>query len=193
MSTIAIIPVKSFKAGNLRLASALDDSQRSALGMALANHVANTAVKTGLRALIVTSDHDVAAWATRTGFPTIPDNGTGLNNAAREGVEWVPNKASRWIVIHGDLPLLRPNDIAALTATDSETLAPSSDGGTSALSATRSIEFDYGPASFHRHLALMHSPNVVARPGLLHDLDSPADLASALAHPLGSWLADHIR
>jgi len=193
VSPVAIIPVKSFKTGNLRLSSALDDARRLAVGMALANHVAETVVKSGLMALIVTSDHDVAAWAARSGFPTIPDVGTGLNNAAREGVEWVSKTASRWFVIHGDLPLLRPDDIAALTATDREMLAPSSDGGTSALSATRSIEFDYGPASFHRHLALLDSPNVVARPGLLHDLDSPTDLESALAHPLGSWLGDHIR
>lgn len=191
--TIAIIPVKSFRTGNLRLATALDDTQRLSVGMALASHVAETVVQGGLTPLIVTSDYEVAAWATTAGFTTIPDEGTGLNDAAREGVEWASRTASRWMVIHGDLPLLRPDDIATLTAVESETLAPSSDGGTSAISAARSIEFDYGLASFHRHLIRLDSPTIVARPGLLHDLDSPIDLESVLAHPLGSWLGDHIQ
>lgn len=192
MLPIAIIPVKSFRTGNLRLATALDDTQRLSVGMALANHVAETVVQSGLTPLIVTSDSEVATWATTAGFATIPDEGTGLNDAAREGVEWASKTASRWMVIHGDLPLLRPGDIAALTAAEGETLAPSSDGGTSAIAAARSIGFDYGPASFHRHLTRLDSPTIVSRPGLLHDLDSPIDLESVLAHPLGSWLGNHI-
>lgn len=193
MSTIAIIPVKSFKAGNLRLSAALDDTGRLSLGRALATHVASTVVECGLTALIVTGDPEVAAWAETAQFSTITDEGTGLNDAVQQGVQWASRTHSPWIAIHADLPLLRPGDVAALIAANGDAIAPSSDGGTSAISTGRSIEFGYGPASFHRHLPQLHSPTVVARRGLLHDLDSPTDLDSVLSHPLGSWLGEHVR
>ncbi len=193
MPTIAIIPVKSFSGGNLRLSSAIDDTHRRALGRALAGHVARTVVECDLVPLIVTGDPEVASWATVSGFSTIPDPGTGLNAAAATGTEWASHTRSKWTIIHADLPLLRPEDLIAVTEVTGDVIAPSSDGGTSALSATGTIEFEYGPASFHRHLNRLDSPTVVARPGLLHDIDSPADLDSALHHPLGSWMSGYIQ
>ena len=193
MSAIAIIPVKSFKDGNLRLSAALDDTGRLSLGRALATHVASTVVECGLTALIVTGDPEVATWAETAQLSTITDEGTGLNDAVQEGVRWASRTQSPWIAIHADLPLLRPGDVAALIAANGDAIAPSSDGGTSAISTGSSIEFGYGPASFHRHLPQLHSPTVVARRGLLHDLDSPTDLDSVLSHPLGSWLGEHVR
>ncbi len=192
MPKFAIIPVKSFSSGNLRLASAIGDSRRTALGQALAGHVATTVADANLTPLIVTADPEVVAWAIAGGFHTIPEPGTGLNAAATSGVEWIAKTHNRWIIIHADLPLLRLGDLTAVTDATGDVIAPSSDGGTSVLSATRPIAFKYGPASFHRHLPQLDSPTVIARPGMLHDLDSPADLDSALNHPLGSWLGEFI-
>ena len=192
MPTIAIIPVKSFSEGKLRLATAIDDLRRLALGRALAGHVAKTVVECDITPLIIAGDPEVASWAKVAGFPTVPDPGTGLNAAATSGVERATQTENRWIIIHADLPLLRPDDLDAMTELTGDVIAPSSDGGTSALSATRSIDFEYGSASFHRHLPRLRSPTVVARPGLLHDVDSPADLDSALHHPLGSWLGEYV-
>lgn len=186
--TVVIIPVKSFRLGKQRLASALDDAQRSRLGRALATHVAETVEEAGLLVMFVTDDPEVAAWATSAGFPSLPDPGQGLNAAAAAGVEWADLSKSSWIVLHSDLPLLRAEDLRALATTRADVIAPSSDGGTSAISARSSIEFAFGPASFHKHLPQLHSPTIVARTGLLLDIDSPSDLASALAHPRGRWM-----
>lgn len=138
--------------------------------------------------VIVTADADVAFWATGQGFPSIPDPGQGLDAAAASGVEWAMMSQSRWIVLHADLPLLTTDDLAALAATRGDVIAPSADGGTSAISATHPLEFGYGPGSFHRHLSRLDSPVIVSRIGLLHDVDSPADLRSVQRHPKGTWL-----
>ena len=186
--TVVIIPVKSFRLGKQRLASALDDAQRSRLGRALATHVAETVEEAGLLAMFVTGDPEVAAWATSSGFPSLPDPGQGLNAAAAAGVEWADRSRSSWIVLHSDLPLLQAEDLGALANTRTDVIAPSSDGGTSAISARSSIEFAFGPASFHKHLPQLRSPTIVARTGLLLDIDSPFDLSSALSHPRGRWM-----
>jgi 2-phospho-L-lactate guanylyltransferase (CobY/MobA/RfbA family) len=86
---------------------------------------------------------------------------------------------------------LQPSDLeVVVSAVESgrEVIAPSSDGGTSALSARAPIEFAYGSASFHRHLTRLTEPMVVIRPGLLQDIDSPQDLTAARSHPAGAWL-----
>lgn len=49
--------------------------------------------------------------------------------------------------------------------------------------------FSYGPGSFRRHLARYPNSGIVARLGLLHDVDTVADLISARNHPRGAWLA----
>ena len=183
-----IIPVKSFRLGKQRLASVLDDVQRSRLGRALATHVAETVEEAGLSAMFVTDDPEVATWAISAGFPSLPDPGQGLNGAAAAGVDWADRSKSSWIVLHSDLPLLQAEDLRALADTRTDVIAPSSDGGTSAISARRSIEFAFGPASFHRHLPQLVSPRIVARTGFLLDIDSPSDLASALSHPRGRWM-----
>ena len=185
-----IIPVKSFSFGKQRLAGAIDDARRSSLGKALAGHVAEVVERAGLLAMFVTDDPEVAAWSTSMGFPSLPDPGQGLNAAAVAGVEWALQSRSRWIVLHADLPLLRAADLHTLTEKNSDVIAPSTDGGTSAISAQHSIEFAFGPGSFHKHLWRLDSPRVVARPGLLLDVDSPSDLAAALKHPRGQWMAD---
>ncbi|MFV1962329.1 MAG: NTP transferase domain-containing protein, partial [Acidimicrobiia bacterium] len=160
----------------------------SRLGRARATHVAETVEEAGMLAVFVTDDPEVAAWATSTGFPSLPDPGQGLNAAAAAGVEWAAQSSSIWIVLHSDLPLLQAEDLRVLADARTDVIAPSSDGGTSAISAGHSIEFAFGPASFHKHLPRLDSPRIVARLGLLLDIDSPADLSSGLSHPRGRWM-----
>ena len=125
----------------------------------------------------------------------IPDSGEGLSIAAARGAEWAVQSGSQWLILHSDLPMLRPADLAAFTAVldGGDVIAPSSDGGTSAISSRRRIDFAFGPASFNRHLTRLTSPSIVARPGLLHDIDSPADLEAAREHPLGDWIEGVLR
>lgn len=190
---MVVIPVRSFRLGKTRLAEAVEETERVELGRALASHVAGVVATADLLPLVVTADAEVATWATAEGFPSLPDPESGLDTAAASGVAWAEVSHSSWIVLHADLPLLDAGDVrtlAALLAEGFDPIAPSSDGGTSAIGSRGGFAFAFGKGSFHRHLARLNSPKVVATPRLLLDLDSPADLVAALAHPRGRWLRE---
>jgi 2-phospho-L-lactate guanylyltransferase (CobY/MobA/RfbA family) len=163
------------------------------LGQALAERTAIVAVDAGLLPLFIAGDPEVAEWALSQGFPSLPDDGHGLDDAADTGTAWADETGSHWIVIHCDLPLLSVPDLAALETSliqHGMVLAPSADGGTSAMGGRGAHHrFRYGPGSFRRHLAYCRGAGVVARLGLLHDVDTFADLVSARNHPHGAWLA----
>lgn len=191
MPTVVIIPVKSFRLGKQRLSDTLDDHSRETLGHALAGHAASAVEDAGLIPLIVTADPQVVGWATTSGFPSLTDPGDGLNMAARSGVEWANASASNWIVLHSDLPLLSRSDVAALNdivASGESVIAPSTDGGTSAIGSIGEFEFDFGAASFHRHLPRLPNARIVVRPGLMLDVDSRNDLVVAANTSRGAWL-----
>lgn len=187
---IAAIPVRSFRFGKARLASALSNEARHRLGRGLASRMAETVFAVGWEPLVVSADIEVEAWAQENGLRFIKDPDKGLDLAAAAGVEAAAENGDRWLVIHSDLPLIAPSDLGGLEdlVEEGDVLAPSADGGTSLISASRPLEFAYGPGSFHRHLPLLTRPRVIALTGLLHDLDSPGDLASAIGHPRGKWL-----
>jgi 2-phospho-L-lactate guanylyltransferase len=141
--------------------------------------------------VVVTGDDRVSSWAASLGVPALADLGTGLSAAATVGVEWAQATRNPWLVLHSDLPLLTAADLSPLAdaiARGREAIAPSSDGGTSALGGRRPIRFAYGKGSFRAHLAQMQDPLIVASLGLLHDMDTPDDLHSAVRHPRGEWL-----
>ena len=182
--------MRSFILGKQRLSIALTPEQRSRLGKAMVEHVSNVVVDSDLIPVLVTADPDVATWAAGQGIPSIPDPGEGLSAAAAQGVDWAVQSDSQWLILHSDLPMLTSSDLRAFLAAlgSGDAIAPSSDGGTSAISSRRQIAFAFGPGSFNRHLPGLTEPSVIARPGFLHDIDSPADLAAARAHPRGRWL-----
>ena len=184
--------MKSFGLGNQRLADILTTDQRVRLAKALGQHVASTAEEAGMIPVFVSDDPEVAGWAAGMGFPTVPDPGTGLDAAADAGVAWAMASNSSWMVLHSDLPLLQPGDLTRLTEVGGDAIAPSADGGTSAIAARRRIDFSFGPGSFHRHVPRLVEPRVVSTTGLLHDVDSPTDLRSAITHPRAMWLRDSI-
>lgn len=195
MPTVAIIPVKSFALGKQRLAGALSPGTRAELGRALADHVATVCASSGLMPLVVTADIEVAEWASRAGFPSLPDPGSGLDDAASAGVGWAASSGSSWVVLHSDLPLVDTSDVARLEEAVSAgrgVLAPSADGGTSAIGGGDSIRFSFGVSSFHQHLVALRDPVIIARPGLLLDIDSPGDLKAAMTTPRGRWLGEVI-
>lgn len=177
--------------GKGRLAMSLTEEQRLRLGMAFAEHAAATAEQAGLLPLIVAGDDSVAEWSLFAGIPVIPDPGEGLSAAAEAGVSWANQAMSSWLVVHTDLPLLEPSDLILLNGVVQGTdwvIAPSSDGGTSAIGGSGEAKFAYGPGSFFKHIARFPRAKIVARLGLLHDVDTPGDLASARAHSRGEWL-----
>ena len=191
MPTVAILPVKSFRLGKGRMAEDLSTEERSTLGRALAERIAGLTVDAGLIPVLVAGDADVANWAVHQGLPSIPDPGDGLDAAAEAGAAWAETSSSSWIVLHADLPLLTRQELEEVAQTRDRqgwVIAPSADGGTSALGGTGAAHFAYGPGSFHRHLARFPQAPILARLGLLHDVDSYSDLESARRHPRGAWL-----
>lgn len=156
----------------------------------MVEHVSTVTAGSGLIPVLVTADPEVATWAAANAIPSIPDPGEGLDAAASAGVQWATQSSSRWVVVHSDLPLLSADDIHRfMTAADfGDAIAPSSDGGTSAIASRGRVDFAFGPSSFSRHLARLRSPTVVALTGFLHDVDSPGDLDSARAHVRGRWI-----
>ena len=78
--------------------------------------------------------------------------------------------------------------LAEVVASGRSVLSPSADGGTSAVGSSLPIEFQYGPGSFHRHLAQLSDPTIVVSPGLGLDIDRYRDLVAAAEHRGGGWL-----
>ena len=193
VSTVAVIPVKSFRGGKLRLSPAIDDAKRHSLATGFATHVATTVEGAGLRPLIVTADDEVTNWATSSGYQVLSETGEGLNSATRTGADWATANDSRWVVIFSDLPLLRSDDLTPFLDTTHDVIAPSADGGTSGIASRSMIDFAFGPGSFHKHLARLASPRIIISTGWLHDIDSPNDLESAMNHSRGRWIAEHTR
>ncbi|MEX2135168.1 MAG: 2-phospho-L-lactate guanylyltransferase [Acidimicrobiia bacterium] len=191
MPVAAIIPIRSFARGKERLASALDPGTRHMLATSMAARTVMAAEAAQLIPAIVTADSGVSSWATSLGVPVIEESGGGLNGAATDGVHWAAANSMRWVVLHADLPLVTGSDLDGIGAAiegGTAILAPSADGGTTALSSPHPIEFRYGAVSAHLHLAQMGNAEIFARTGLLHDLDSLSDLQSAMEHPEGQWL-----
>jgi 2-phospho-L-lactate guanylyltransferase len=191
---LAALPVKPFGVAKARLGPALDPAARSRLGRAIAERTGRTARDAGAEVAVVTSDGGVQRWARRAGFGVIaePDGpGSGLDRAARAAAAEADRRGLRWCIIHADLPLVTPADLAAVFAAahGGPVLVPSHDGGTNLVSASGpSFPFAYGPASFHRHLAAAPTARVVINPRLALDLDTPRDLARALDLAVDGWL-----
>lgn len=182
MPTPVIVPIRSFHDSKQRLSDSLQPAQRALLTRRLADHVTAAVVEGGGRPLVVTSDVEVRDWAKAGNLLTEVDPGAGLDAAAQNGVERALADGSDWVVLHGDLPWLTGEDVRHLLEpmqSGSSVIAPSTDGGTSAIGSRDRFDFSYGPGSFHRHIARLADPNVVVRRGLLLDIDTPADFIAS--------------
>ncbi len=194
MTPIAGVPIKHFDDAKQRLSSRLDSSRRSRLVMSVAAHTLGELSGAGFSPLVVAGSAEVAAWAERLGVDAIPDSGRGLDGAARAVVSHARSLDRPWVVVPGDLPLLRSSDLfeaARALVSGRPVIAPAHDGGTNLIgSPSFDLVFAYGPGSFHRHLGRLAAerPLVVATLGLLLDLDAPADLDACLRHPRGAWI-----
>jgi 2-phospho-L-lactate guanylyltransferase len=104
------------------------------------------------------------------------------------------------VQVPADIPLVMPEDIAALLRVHGEVpsivLAPARDGrGTNAVACSPAdvMPLRFGGDSFiaHRRRARAHGiePQIVRRPGLALDIDTPDDLAAFLAarSPTRTW------
>ena len=179
-----VIPIRAFALGNVRLADALDDTERAELARRMAERVLAAAAP--MPVVVVSSAPEVTRWAVDNGAEVLTDPGD-LNRAASAGIAfWRERGFARAIVAHADLPRVAPGALLPLAADAGRpivTLVPCHrDDGTPVLSVPTDVDFDpsYGPGSFRRHTLAARDAGLGARvlrdAELGFDIDVPADL-----------------
>ena len=191
MSTIAILPVKSFGAAKQRLASALGAGSRQALAQAMFSDVlASLRRVPGLDSVVVvTADRIAEAAAGGERVQVLRDTEqTGQSAAAAIGVAYALERGfDRVLLVPGDTPLLDPGEVAGLLRQGRDAglgavIVPDRHGeGTNALllCPPDAIEPAFGPGSCERHAALARAAGVSCAvepvPSLALDVDTGQD------------------
>jgi len=204
--TVGIIPVKMLSASKSRLVAALDRSAVEHLSLAMMGDVVDalSRVPSLREVVVVTPDDSVAEAAKRLGARPLlrpdPNLNAAVENAAAELVTSPEDGA---LVVLGDVATATAQELSALVGTVSGrgvALAPSSDGGTSALYRA---PFDVIPARFGADSAKRHREEAqravlpyheLALPSLAIDIDVAEDLQEALrAGTLGTRTREALR
>ena len=193
MTPAVLLPIKPFAEAKSRLAPLLDGPARARLCRDLMRHTLAVLRDCSAVAEVVVISRDPAAWDVAGDFgceaAVEPPDG-GLNAALAGGVEIaVRHGADAVLVLPADLPLLAPDDVAALMAAadgpgPTMVIAPDeARDGTNALllGLPAPFAFRFGPGSFAAHCTAAREagivPVIVERPWLAFDLDTPADYA----------------
>jgi 2-phospho-L-lactate guanylyltransferase len=210
MTTVAVLPVKRFRAAKQRLDPALSTGARRMLAEAMVSDVL-TALRRTRRLdaiVVVTGESAVEVLARGHGAETIPDpDDAGHVPAALLGVRWATQGgAERVLLVPGDCPAASPAELDELLAETGAhppevVVVPDRHGtGTNALLLRPPdvIAPSFGPGSRERHEHAARAAGARLRvehpASLLLDVDTAEDLAtlrSALAGRTGE--AAHTR
>lgn len=196
---VVVVPVKTAAAGKTRLAGVLPETRRRALvrAMALDTVAAAVAAPGVVRVLVVTADGPV-----RDGLPAgaepvaeppalvmrgdAPEPGLDAAVLAGAAAAVALDAEAGVAVLLGDLPALRPGDLAAaldLAAPHDRAVVADADGtGTTLLTVAPGVVVRprFGTGSAAAHEALGHVRlDLPVTSSLRRDVDLPADLASA--------------
>jgi 2-phospho-L-lactate/phosphoenolpyruvate guanylyltransferase len=193
MSTLAVLPVKSFGAAKQRLAEALPGESRRALAQAMLSDVLGSLGRiSSLDALVVvTADPEAGAAARSAGADVVADTEqAGQSPAAKLGIRYGQDRGfERVLLVPGDTPLLDPGEVdALLERAHAEQLGvvvmPDRHGeGTNALllRPPDAIEPSFGPGSLERHVEAARTAGVAHSveqvPTLMLDIDTGDDLS----------------
>jgi len=197
-----VLPVKRLAAGKSRLRGAVDGVPHERLALALVLDTATAALASPAvtQVVAVTDDAEAAAALTALGARTVPDPPRpGLNAAFAHGAALVARDAPV-AALAGDLPALRPEELAAAltasgpliaAATGRWFVADAEGTGTVLLAAPagRFLTPRFGPGSAAAHAASGARPLDGAWPGLRRDVDTPSDLVAAVALGVGRHTA----
>jgi 2-phospho-L-lactate guanylyltransferase len=197
MSTIAILPVKSFGAAKQRLAPTLGAGSRQALAQAMFSDVlASLRHVPGLDAVaVVTADRVAEAAALGERVEVLRDTEqAGQSAAALIGIRHALSRGfARVLLVPGDTPLLDPSEVAGLLRRAGDeglgvVVVPDRHGlGTNALllSPPDAIEPSFGAGSRARHVAAARAASVPCAvhelATLMLDVDTGEDLAMLAA------------
>jgi 2-phospho-L-lactate guanylyltransferase len=192
---VAVVPVKALAASKSRLVSHLDRSKVEALALAMMHDVVQTLLQVSSLSgvAVVTPDAHVAEAAERAGARPLLRRDPGLNPSVEgAAAELVHAPYDGVLTVLGDVAAAVPEEIAELVGAlrgRGVALAPSRDGGTSALLRVPwdVIPARFGPDSAKRHrdeatraVATYHE---LALPSLALDIDVAEDLEEALTVP----------
>ena len=184
----ALVPVKALPGAKSRLLPHLGADAARRLSIAMLGDVleALAAVPSLARIAVVTPDATVAHTAREAGAEALLRPDPGLNPAVeRAGAELAPGPEDGLLVVLGDVAGVRAGEIETLIGAlpgRGVALAPSRDGGTSALLRIPHdvIPAGFGPGSAKLHRDLAERAGVpfreLALPSLAIDVDEPADL-----------------
>ncbi len=190
MSVWAIVPARPLEEGKSRLADALTPAERQQLNQLFFHQTLQTvtSVIRPDRILVVSRSNDLLNAAEAMGLQTLLENPPhGLNAALTQAAAVAGSRgASAVLSVSCDLPFMVADDLKVLldTAFEGDGLAIASDRsgtGTNALvlSPAGAIPYAYGLGSFAAHQRAATGKgmvlNVVRRPGLSFDIDTPDD------------------
>jgi len=193
-----VLPVKDLHDAKQRLAGVLSPDERRALFRAMLEDVLTALAATpGLAGiLMVTRDPEAQALAVRYGARILlEESNQGHTLASTLGARTLAAEgAAGMLQIPADVPLVTPADVAALLeahrAAPAVTIVPSRDKlGSNAVACSPPdlLPLRFGDDSFVPHLerarAVGVAPQIVERPGLALDIDTPDDLRVFLASP----------
>ena len=194
--TLALVPVKALAASKSRLLPELDREQLQQLSLAMLQDVVGALSEVAAidRVVVATPDATVAEAARRAGAEALERPDPGLNAAIDAAASDLLDAGEPFLVVLGDVAGIRSQEIAHLidgVAQRSDpyvALAPSRDGGTSALLRA---PWDAIPSLFGRDSAKAHRDAAseagielreLALPSLAIDLDRAEDLTLFLAN-----------
>lgn len=185
------MPVKPLVAAKSRLRGAVPDDRHADLALAMVRDTAAAVLDCAAvgELIVVTDDAEVVQAVTGARVRAVPDRpGTGLNAALRCGASLVRPGRPR-ALLAGDLPALRPAELAAaLARVGRRAFVPDADGsGTVLLAARPGVPLDprFGVGSAAAHAASGATALDGDWPGLRHDVDTAADLGDVLSLGVG--------
>ena len=192
-----VIPVKNLASAKQRLASALEQEERTALATAMLKDVFEAVASWARRpqVTVVTGDAEARSLARQCGFELLDDPlEAGESEAVARATQALEAQgAQNLLVIPGDIPLIAATDLEAIYAAAplaGTVLVPARDGrGTNAALRKPASLFPlrFGNDSFVPHRAAATATGlplvVLTLPGIALDVDTPADLAALVAAP----------
>ncbi|MBK5263726.1 MAG: 2-phospho-L-lactate guanylyltransferase [Alphaproteobacteria bacterium] len=182
-----VIPVRPFDQGKSRMASSLSVAERVALNQRFFTHVLSIACRTlpPSQCLVVSRSAVVLDQANAVGALAIAETYHNLNAALSQASDIAESLGvGRILALSTDLPLLTQSELVEMFTIKADVvIAPDAgDMGTNALLLARPglIPYRYGKDSFSAHCASAEAAglkvSIFKRPGLAHDMDTPADL-----------------
>ena len=191
MSVWVIVPVKPLSQAKSRLAGVLMPDQRRGLAEGLLRHLLEVVqtVTTVTGTLVISRDTKALAIAREAGAHTVQESGAPeLNRALMRATQVIGGwKGKAVLILPADLPLIAAEDVAKIIEMGQSPLTmviatDSNEDGTNAMLIRPPglIAYDYGPGSYHRHVALAEEAGatvkIYASERLKLDIDLPEDL-----------------